>query len=103
MADDGPPELKHHDILLLQGYARKEYVELLGEHRLKGMPRNLDQSERLALSWLRAATMLLNRKGAFREGFLQEYIEALVTPNSDPASQEDPDWEQADVGTKRRS
>lgn len=108
MADDSssssPLELTHHDILLLQGHARREYAEILGEHRLEGMTRGLDGGERLALSWLRAATMLLNRKGAFREGFLREYVEPLETPNSDCASGDDPDWEVSDdgKGKKRR-
>jgi hypothetical protein len=103
VADDSSPlELKHHDILLLQGHARREYVELLGEHRFKGMNKNLDPGERLALSWLRATIVLLNSKGAFREDFLREYVEPLETPNSDPASMDEPDWEVEDVGKSKR-
>jgi hypothetical protein len=97
-----PPELKHHDLLLLQGFARSEYTEMPAEYHLKGMKRPLDQSERLALSWLRASMRLLNGKKAFREGFLDEYVEPLELPDSFPASGEDPDWEQADDGKQKR-
>jgi hypothetical protein len=103
--DDAPrpkPELKHGDLLILQGQAAKAFVELPAEYRLPGMKRALDHSERLALSWLRVSMTLLNSKSGFRPGFLEEFEIPIELPNSDPGSAEDPDWEQADDGKQKR-
>lgn len=99
--DDAPPKkpvLTHGHLLVLQGLARREFVEMPGEYRLEGMSRQLDAGERLALCNFRANLTLLNRMGAFREGFLEELQQPLVLPDSLPGDGEDPEWEQADDG-----
>ncbi len=95
------PVLTHGDLLVMQAGAGKEFRELPNEYRLEGMKRPFDHSERLAISWLRASLSLLNRKGALRSGFLDEFEQPLVLPDSDPASCEDPDWEQVDDGKQK--
>jgi hypothetical protein len=104
MADDEvpKPQLRHGDILVLQGLARREMVELPNQYRLEEMKRDFDPGERLALCYFRASLLVLNRKGAFQPGFLEAFEQNLMAPNSDPGSMEDPEWEVADDGKGKR-
>lgn len=59
-------------------------------YHLAGAQEPLPPSERVALGWLRSSMMVLNSKGAFRPGFLEEFQQQLDTPNSEGI--EDHDW-----------
>lgn len=100
--DFNPPELKHADLLIMKDFAIKEFNALPAEMRFPGMKRGLFCDERLAIAWLRASLMVLNRAGAFKEEFLKSYKQPLETPDSFPVS-DDPDWEQSyDGKTSKR-
>jgi len=88
---DVPPELNQKDLIVAQSIARQEFVEIPGEYRLRGMTRQMTASERVALSWLRGVMVVLNSKGAFREGFLEAFVEPLELPDSEPDA-EYHDW-----------
>lgn len=81
MAD--APKLFLQDLLVLKTQAGREYTQMPAWH-LNDAPKPLPPAERIALGWLRSSLMVLNSKGAFRPGFLEEFQQALNLPDSDP-------------------
>ncbi len=78
------PILTARDLEVLAGAAGLGFAAIPSEYAFQGTTKPLDDRQRRALAWLRAALMLLNSKGAIRPEFVAAYEEPLVVPDSDP-------------------
>ncbi len=62
-------KLSREDLTLLMDQARKDYIEISPEACLPGTARRLNSGERVAVSWLSAAILVLNKNAALNPNF----------------------------------
>lgn len=76
--------LDDKDLLWFMDLAREYLIEIPSSNKLPGMNRSLSLSERIALSYLNASIVLLNRRGLLKEGNCDiEYLEEDSSPNEE--------------------
>jgi hypothetical protein len=78
------------DICVIQDEARKYLNSHIHLGRLPDMTRDLSLGEMRALAFVEAVTMILNRNGAFKDGWLVDNQVDLEYPNSEAI--EPADW-----------
>ena len=81
------------DICVIQDQARRFLNSHIHLGRLPGTSKDLDLGEMRALAFVEAVAMVLNRKGAFKDGWLLDNQVELEYPNSDGIDPHDWDVE----------
>ena len=70
------------ELLKVEDYATKEYINMPGGIRLVGTERSLTEGERRCICFFMASTRVLNERGLFRDGPVSdpdmEYITSEV-------------------------
>jgi hypothetical protein len=56
------------ELLKIEDYATKEYINMPGGVRLTGTTRPLSEGERRCVAFFMASTRVLNERGLFRDG-----------------------------------
>ncbi len=81
-------KLTFEDVQMLRSYSIKEFMDMPGEVRFEGMTRQLTEEERRLVCIFNASLQVLNRNGAFKQGFIDAFDLALTTPDSEPSTDE---------------
>ena len=77
-------KLTIQEILNIKSLAKQFVIDCDGDCRMPGISRTLAFDERLVLAYMSAMTSVLNRRGAFNEGWLKTNVVKLEDIDFEP-------------------